>query len=256
MKHSKIFLLILALLLTAFASPLKTHASPTVTATVRVDTLNVRKAPRATYPIIGQLVRDEEVTLIGRNGAATWLEASTRFGVGWINAQFILASDSIGVLPVTENDVSPFVTVVVFPGIVVRSGPSTQFPALGLLFTGSSADVIGADARGTWLQISAFNGGWIQAQFVAVTGTMRAIPDSSGSATPVARSVVYRLRVRAAPDLTSDTVGVMAQNEYAYIIGTNARHNFWKVQGAFGTGWVSAQFVLATGNLEAVPVVQ
>ncbi len=260
MKYSRFFrasFLIAILLMLSFvvATPFSVRAI-SLTATVRVDTLNVRRAPGVNFPVLGTLLRNDQITLVGRNAGASWLQASTKFGLGWVNAQFVSVSGGISGLPITDSTISPFVTVAAFPAIVVRSGPAVEFPPLGLLLTGTVADIIGQDAKGDWLQVPFDSGsGWIQAQFVTITGTTLFTPDSSDNATPVARSVVYRLRVRSAADLTSNVVGVMVQNEYATIIGTNARHTFWKVQGAFGTGWVAAEFVLATGNLGAVPVV-
>src|SRR5215470_10172047 len=53
-------------------------------ATVWVTLLNVRRAPRITSSTKGRLVKNEKVLLIGRVASGTWVEAQTRFGVGWI----------------------------------------------------------------------------------------------------------------------------------------------------------------------------
>ncbi len=260
MQRLRMSVLLVLIVLVSSAAPLtpliSAHAQSGLVATVRIDLLNVRRAPRTSYPIIGQLTRDEQVTLIGRNVGASWLEVSTRFGNGWVSAQFVSVNGSIGLLPITEGLISAFAIVSAFPAISVRSGPSTDFPVLGILFIGSTIDVIGQDAKATWLQVP-FGGssGWIQSQYVTSTGNLSAVQNSADRAQPVARAVVYRLRVRAAPDLTSDVVGVMGEREYVNIIGVNRRGTFWKVQGAFGVGWVSAQYVQAIGNLGGVPVV-
>ena len=54
-------------------------------ATVWVKLLNVRRAPRITSSSKGRLVKGEVITLIGRTSDGAWVEAITRFGIGWVD---------------------------------------------------------------------------------------------------------------------------------------------------------------------------
>ena len=55
----------------------------------------------------------------------------------------------------------------------------------------------------------------------------------------------YRLRVRSAPNTTSGVIAELTEQQYAPIIGVNPNYTWWEVTGSFGTGWVSAAFVVA-----------
>jgi hypothetical protein len=68
---------------------------------VTVYRLNVRSGPGLNYPIMGGLWRGQQVRLLGRNGAATWLkmEAAPNFQ-GWVYAYYIYTNFPIAELPV------------------------------------------------------------------------------------------------------------------------------------------------------------
>jgi hypothetical protein len=76
--------------------PPPTDAMGTVTANI----LNVRSGPGLNYAVIGALTRGEQVRLLGRNNAATWLRMETSAGFqGWVSAQYIRSSGPILDLP-------------------------------------------------------------------------------------------------------------------------------------------------------------
>jgi uncharacterized protein YgiM (DUF1202 family) len=74
---------------TAEASPTPAAQTGTVTATV----LNVRAGAGTNQAIITQLKQGEQVTVIGRNDAGTWLHIRTAAGQeGWVSAEFVTVS--------------------------------------------------------------------------------------------------------------------------------------------------------------------
>jgi len=246
---------VLALLMLPL-SAVRVHAA-SLTATVAVDLLNVRRAPGLNYQVLGTLLRGAQITAVGRDSSATWIEAATPFGDGWLSTQFIsLTNGTLADLPVTDQAIIPFATVSAFLGVLVHGGPSLDYPAIGVLFFGSTVTIIGHDDKSTWLEVQANNGtGWIESQYVNIVGNVSFAPNTASSAPATAKNVNYRLIVRSAPDANSAVIGVLSYNEYVRIVGVNARQTWWQVQGAFGTGWVSAQYVSAFGNLGALPVV-
>ncbi len=257
-SRSVFVLVAIVVFVAAAAAPaLVVRAQSGITATVTADFLNVRKAPKVGYPILGVLAKGAVVTVIGRNSAGTWLEATTGFGDGWISSGWVtLTGGSIEQLPVTSTGLLPFVTGVSFEAVSIRSGPSTDFGVVGLLPYGATADVIGQDPTSTWLQVtSPFGDGWLLSKFVTITGNLFLAPNTDDMVAPVIKNVNYRVRVRTAPNTDSNVVGVLSYNEYATIIGISPDFKFWKIQASFGIGWVSASLVRAIGNTDNVPVV-
>jgi ABC-type branched-subunit amino acid transport system substrate-binding protein len=81
-----------------------------VMATVTQDTLNVRTGPGTNYDRIGQLRRNDQVPVIGRNSDFTWLVIQFRGQVAWIAAQFVTLFDPGGqqaLLPIVQPPASP-----------------------------------------------------------------------------------------------------------------------------------------------------
>lgn len=235
------------------------QAKADLSAVVVVELLNVRRAPRNTYQILAKLARNTTITLVGRNAGATWVEITGGFGRGWVSAQYIVITGGgeIGSLPVTDTAISPFVTIIAFPAVAVRSGPSTEFPVLGILSLGTAVDVIGQDPKSVWLQVqTVFGTGWILSRYTTVTGNIFAAPNTDDKATPVVINVNYRTNVRSAPNSTASVVYTLGYEEYATIAGVSKDGKWWKISGKFGSGWVSARLVRAIGNLNFVAVAE
>lgn len=89
-----------------------------------------------------------------------------------------------GSSPTETPTVSTTITVTVTPGpasvialsnVSVRSGPAEQYPVIGVLPAGTSAQVTGKNAAGTWWQISApnvqGNQGWVPDEQVKTSNT-------------------------------------------------------------------------------------
>lgn len=242
-------------IITIAAAPLPARAS--LLGIVNVQDLNLRRAPSFSAPIIGILAAGTNITLIGRDPAAQWLEANTPAGHGWVDGAFIVTAGGLSTLPITTGNVTPYAAVAVYPAVAVHSGPSLDFPIISILFLGEDVDVIGHDTFYVWLQIRAVDGtvGWVLSQYLNIGGNVTLAPDNAASVQPVAKPVAYRLKVHSGPSLTSSVIGVLSEEQYVPIVGTDAHYNWWKVQTPFGTGWVSAAFVVAVGNIYNVPIV-
>jgi uncharacterized protein YgiM (DUF1202 family) len=79
-----------------------TATAPAATATIATWALNVRTGPGVSYGILTAVQQGQQVTLLGRNAAATWVQVRLASGhTGWLNAFFIQPSVGIGTLPVT-----------------------------------------------------------------------------------------------------------------------------------------------------------
>ncbi len=89
------------------AAPQPTPEPQPVTA-VATDTLNIRQGPARTTPSLGKLQPNQTVTVIGRNGDATWLQieipANIGSGAGWVSAEFVTTNGDVNSVPVTSGD--------------------------------------------------------------------------------------------------------------------------------------------------------
>jgi uncharacterized protein YraI len=248
-------LLAILFVISAVAAPSAARAS--AIGIVNVQDLYLRQGPSFSAPIKGVLPASTQISLIGRDPAAQWLEANTPIGQGWVNGSFIVTTGDLAALPVTSGNVNPYAAVAVYPAVAVHSGPGLDFPTISILFLGENVDVIGHDTFFVWLEVRAVDGtvGWVLSQYLNIGGNVTLAPNNAASAQPIARPVVYRLRVRSAPNTNSSVIGVLTEQQYAPIIGTDAHYTWWEITGPFGTGWVSAAFVVAVGNIFNVPIV-
>lgn len=249
-------LLAILFVITAVAAPSAARAS--ATGLVNTLELNLRRGPGFSAPVIGILTAGTQISLVGRDPSAQWLEANTPIGHGWVNAGFVVTGGDLAALPITSGSVAPYAAVAVYPAVAVHNGPSLDFPTISILFLGENVDVIGHDTTYVWLQVRAVDGtvGWVLSQYLNIGGNVTLAPNNAANAQPIAKPVVYRLRVRQAPNTTSAVIGVLSEQQYVPIVGVNANYSWWEVTGPFGTGWVSAAFVRAVGNIFNVPVVQ
>ncbi len=73
------------------------------------------------------------------------------------------------------------------PVVNVRTGPGTEYPAIGSLSQGQSCDIIGRNRASTWWLLQCPNDfkGWVAAQLVAVTGSITNVPIMIPPAPPV-----------------------------------------------------------------------
>jgi hypothetical protein len=89
------------------AEPQATPAPQPVTAAA-TDVLNIRQGPARTTPSLGKLQPQQQVTVVGRNGDATWLEIqipeNVGTGTGWVSAEFVTVNGDVNTLPVTSGD--------------------------------------------------------------------------------------------------------------------------------------------------------
>ena len=66
--------------------------------------VNLRTGPSVAYPIITAVPTGTNVTLLGRNGSATWLKMRLPNGTqGWMNANYVSSSSTFANLPVLGN---------------------------------------------------------------------------------------------------------------------------------------------------------
>jgi hypothetical protein len=85
------------------ASPTPT-AMPIITATVSVDTLNVRSGPAVQFTRVSSLSRGDEVSVLSRSSDASWLLVRAPDGrEGWVSCALVVVSVPLGAIPLAAD---------------------------------------------------------------------------------------------------------------------------------------------------------
>ena len=139
------------------------------TAVVTTGMLNVRSGPSMAYSVVSYLPYGQLVGILGTaNGI--WIKVQTPAGAtGWINSDYTQMNTTLNALSVIDSTVSPYGTVMVISnGLNTRSGPGTNYSILAGVYYGTTLDLMGQNAAGTWYQIQTPSGilGWVNAAYV------------------------------------------------------------------------------------------
>lgn len=80
------------------------QVGPTATVSNAVNALYVRSGPGSTFDPITSIVRGQQVRLIGRNQAGTWIKIQLADGrQGWSSTNYLVSSGGFSGLPVTSS---------------------------------------------------------------------------------------------------------------------------------------------------------
>ncbi len=151
------------------------------------------------------------------------------------------------------------------PNAPLRLAPADNSPVLAELAIDAEYPVSGISTSGLWVRLdvpeSTRQSGWVAARFVSVLGDISGIPttdetgDIAALATPapdgaVVRTDGVRLRVRSAPEGTSEIIDYVYDGESVPVLGLTP-DGAWALidpPGSLEGGWVSAQFLELGAN--------
>ncbi len=158
--------------------------------------VNVRGEPSTLGATLGIIDPSVKVQITGKDLSENWYQivfAQAPDGKGWVTAQYVevKAKDEVPVIggaPASTSGAgsgsSSGPSGVVIQQVNVRSGPGTDFNALGTLNPKDAVTLTGKDANGVWLQIAFANGpdgkGWVTAAYVQANGAEN-LPIIAGS---------------------------------------------------------------------------
>ena len=181
---------------TQTAQPPTTAPTPTPIEGTTSTKVNVRGEPSTAGTTLGMIDPSAKVQIFGKDPSGNWYQivfVQASDGKGWVTAQYVDVKNKdavpvIGAAPaptsVNGSDSSSGPSGVVIQQVNVRSGPGTDFNALGTLNPKDVVTLTGKDANGIWLQIAFVNGpggkGWVTAAFVQANGT-ESLPIIGGS---------------------------------------------------------------------------
>jgi uncharacterized protein YraI len=250
---------------------------------------SIMSGPSTNYVLYGVLLGGATVQVIGKNQDGTYWVISVPpapLGQGWVSAKYLSTTNTQSV-PVVATPPVPPTTSMVPPGandpqatalanVYVRNGPGTNYPAYGMVPTGSAGRVIGVSQDNAWwvVRLNPNNVGtgygWVSKQYTSSSNTQGVpvianpataapvVPATPPTGAPTATAVEY-VNVRTGPGTNYPVLGVASPGASAQVTGKSADGGWWQVSipttlAASGFGWVSASYVV-TSNTGSVPVV-
>jgi uncharacterized protein YgiM (DUF1202 family) len=222
-----------------------------VTAVVNFDRLSLRRGPNFNASTLGALPLGATLTVLGKSETGYWIKVNSPLGVGWVARPYIRMTASLSMLPIVYVD-KPFADVIAEPAGNLRVGPSTEYPVVQELPTGTEVDVVGKQQQPRWYKVVHPDGsvGWVWKDVVVTVGQDQQIPVTT--ALPMARITGYRVNVRTAPSLQGGVIGLVGLDQLFTIVGVDAAQQWYQIQGKFGTGWINARYVAVIGSLAPV----
>lgn len=144
-------------------------AAPGPTAIVAAGELNVRSGPGTGYSVLATLRNGDNVTLLARNSATTWVKVRTAANVeGWVNVSLLYQNLAIGSLPVVDVPTQYSTATVASASLNLRYGPGTGYGIITVLGSGQTVEMIGRTANSAWVQVRLYTGwvGWVSAALI------------------------------------------------------------------------------------------
>jgi LysM repeat protein len=115
-KHTQAIILVSVIVFSLLGSVFA--ASAQSNAYVGTGRLNVRSGPNVSFGIIATISQGDNLTLIGRNADASWLEVRlTNNQQGWARSRYIVPNIPIVNLPITNTTTPSIPTNPTYPGV-------------------------------------------------------------------------------------------------------------------------------------------
>lgn len=259
MRHLRSLLPAAALCVAAVLTPYSAFADTdlivgdsAVVAYANGDAVNVRSGPGTGEPILAEVPEGHAVWVAdgifwAEDGSA-WYQVEANGVVGYMIADYLANAGGVG---------GPSGDVMASEQVYVRSGPSTADPILGNLQGGDWVTLAGESSNGFHAVYWGDYLGWVYAEYLVTGGAPVAEPPPAGETGT--RFTLDSVNLRVGAGLENGVIDVMPAGTELWLTG-NTGNGFAEVDGAFGTGWVAAEYLgtqaPASEEATAAPVPQ
>lgn len=236
------------------------------------QTTNIRSGPGTRFEIVGQLREGDEVEVLGRDSAGSWLLVSAEIDLdGWLPSFTLLLEveitdlDEIRLDAEEETEGQPEVIVESFGRVNVRSGPGIANAIIGKLDLGERAQATARNNEGNdWLLIVLEDEteGWVAYFTVNVFGDATTLPvltpDATGEVlvepTALARTR-FNVRLHEDPALESPVIAIIPFSRIVTPVAVSEDGSWLLVAYQDVEGWGAfGLFSLDEGALDGVPM--
>jgi uncharacterized protein YraI len=155
-------------------------------------------------------------------------------------AQSVPTANAMGTVTVTAASLNVRTEPRIANNVLTRVEREQQFPLLE-----QSPD-------GNWVRIAidAATSGWVSVDYVS--GSAASTMSNNSDLRGLQLRSDARLFVRIAPDAESEIVGLLPAGEIVAILGRNSAITWYQIQDGNRVGWVSAQFVTLSPDVNPV----
>lgn len=216
-------------------------ATPTPFVVVQGDRVNARSGPGASYDLVGELLQGTQLSVIGKDeDGAWWQVCCLNEQQVWVSGELVAMQGSAETIAVAANiPPSPTLTntlepkpyaIVRNPRVNVRSGPGTDFAAVGQAQQGARLEIVGRNQAGDWWQVCCVNGqkGWISDELVSREGPVErvALSPDLPTPTPPAQPTATAAPVAAGATVTPIASAPEDTTAYPWALTTSERFPF------------------------------
>ncbi|MFZ0547748.1 MAG: PA14 domain-containing protein [Candidatus Promineifilaceae bacterium] len=159
------------------------------TGVVQTPLLNVRIGPGTQYGVIGQLVKNQSVTLAGyRSGDSHWVMINWQGSTAWVSGLpgYLWTSVPVSSLAVWTGTVpdtggptnGPTGTIAYCNYLNLRTGPGISYGVIRVVPAGTVVTLQGRNADSSWAKVQLTDGtiGWVRATYLVPSVPLSSLP--------------------------------------------------------------------------------
>ncbi|WP_421380096.1 SH3 domain-containing protein [Bacillus salacetis] len=239
------FIILLLLLATLPAFNHDKASAEETTVIINTETLNVRKGPGLSFPVVKQVHKGEEFKSIANE--KDWYKVQLNSSeTGWVASWLVTTKGASAsqLATVTDN------------GLRMREGAGTNYPVIDTLAKGQKVKIV--DSAGSWYKVSANSkSGWVHKDYIAGVSDSH---ENSGGAGPVSNedwtgvSTVNSLNVRSSASLNGSILGKLNKGNKVAITGSVS--GWYRINFGSSEGWISSQYIEKSGSTPSTSSIQ